>query len=230
MAMSLRRSCSRPALSILGLALLTATGCGQRTPTQTMNDARPKPNFGGPNLVKAPEPVRPAPPVKVTSIKPTPNPQVVRVPQPSATAGIPRDWTPPIPANSWKWIVVHHSATPVGGAGRFNKEHVAKGWDELGYHFVIGNGTDTANGGIEVGSRWPKQKQGAHCKTPNNEFNDRGIGICLVGNFDQSRPTDAQLKSLAKLVAHLQKTYRIPAERIIGHGDAKATECPGRNL
>ena len=29
----------------------------------------------------------------------------------------------------------------------------AKGWDELGYHFVIGNGTDTRDGQVEVGSR-----------------------------------------------------------------------------
>ena len=61
-------------------------------------------------------------------------------------------------------------------------------WDELGYHFVIGNGTHTGDGQVEVGSRWGKQKHGAHCKTPDNYYNDHGIGICLVGNFENSNP------------------------------------------
>jgi len=157
-------------------------------------------------------------------------PKPAAIPQPTPTAGIPRDWVPTAPSRRWDWIVIHHSATPVGGAARFGREHMAKGWDELGYHFVIGNGTDTPVGQIEVGSRWPKQKQGAHCKTPDNRFNESGIGICLVGNFDTAKPSDAQLKATAKLVAYLMKTYHIPADHIIGHGDAKATDCPGKNF
>jgi hypothetical protein len=108
--------------------------------------------------------------------------------------------------------------------------HKAKGWDELGYHFVIGNGTDTSDGQTEVGPRWPKQKWGAHAKTPDNRFNKYGIGICLVGNFDNERPTKAQVQSLSHLVAYLMKTYKIPADRVIGHGDTKATDCPGKNV
>src|SRR5215218_8851342 len=130
-------------------------------------------------------------------------------------AGIPKEWMPQVAANNWNWIVVHHSATAVGGAGRFDKMHrTVQHWDELGYHFVIGNGSDTRDGLIEVGSRWPKQKWGAHAKTPDNQFNERGIGICLVGNFDEARPSEAQMRSLAKLIAFLQKTYRIPTDRI----------------
>ena len=102
--------------------------------------------------------------------------------------------------------------------------------DELGYHFVIGNGTDSGNGQVEVGSRWPKQKHGAHAKTPDNRFNNYGIGICLVGNFDTERPTKAQMQNLSKLVAFLMKTYHVPADHVIGHGDTKATDCPGRNV
>jgi hypothetical protein len=108
--------------------------------------------------------------------------------------------------------------------------HREKGWDELGYHFVIGNGSDSGNGLIEVGPRWRKQKWGAHAKTPDNRFNDFGIGICLVGNFDIEHPTEQQLQSLAKLTAYLMRAYRIPARNVIGHRDTKPTECPGRNL
>jgi len=221
--MSLRRL-RQLAFIPCSLAFLTVVGCAQRQPPAEMVAPQPRPVVvQQPAWTPPPQPVRPTPPVA----KPPPRPPVA---QPTAPAGMPREWAPQVASRSWKWIVVHHSATPVGGAARFNKEHVAKGWDELGYHFVIGNGTDTPNGAIEVGSRWLKQKQGAHCKTPDNRFNDYGIGICLVGNFDQTRPSDAQLRSLARLVAALQRSYRISANEIIGHGDAKATECPGRNL
>jgi N-acetylmuramoyl-L-alanine amidase CwlA len=108
--------------------------------------------------------------------------------------------------------------------------HRNKGWDELGYHFVIGNGTDTHDGQIEVGPRWPKQKWGAHDKTPGNQYNEHGIGICLVGNFDVTRPSPAQVKSLERLVAYLMKTYHVSADHVLGHGETKATECPGRYL
>ena len=148
-------------------------------------------------------------------------------------AGVPHDWIPSpgaINPDGWRYIVIHHSATPAGGAKAFDRMHREKGWDELGYHFVIGNGTDTSDGQIEVGSRWPKQKWGAHAKTPDNRFNKTGIGICLVGNFDTQRPTRAELQSVSRLVAYLMKTYHIPADHVIGHSDTKATDCPGHNL
>ena len=140
----------------------------------------------------------------------------------------PRGWAPPVKSNRWECIVVHHSATDFGGARRFDKGHKNKGWDGLGYHFVIGNGTRSGDGQVEVTARWPAQKWGAHAKTADNRFNEQGIGICLVGNFDLDRPTPAQLQSLARLTAHLMQTYRIPAANVVGHRDTKATECPGR--
>ncbi|MFQ5589758.1 MAG: peptidoglycan-binding protein, partial [Phycisphaerae bacterium] len=51
----------------------------------------------------------------------------------------------------WTTIVIHHSATETGGASLFDRFHRKRGWDGLGYHFVIGNGTDTPDGLIEVG-------------------------------------------------------------------------------
>ncbi len=145
-------------------------------------------------------------------------------------SNLPKGWVPTAQARPWRWIVIHHSATPTGGAAYFDRLHRDKGWDELGYHFVVGNGTQTGNGQIEVGPRWPKQKWGAHTKTPDNRFNDFGIGICLVGNFDLTRPTDAQVKSVSRLVAYLMRTYHIPPDHVLGHGDCKPTDCPGRYM
>ena len=112
----------------------------------------------------------------------------------------------------------------------FDKEHRAKGWDGVGYHFVIGNGTNSGDGQVEVTPRWPIQKWGAHAKTLDNRYNEFGIGICLVGNFDSTRPTARQMASLDKLVAYLMQTYHISPQNVIGHRDTKPTECPGRYM
>lgn len=133
-------------------------------------------------------------------------------------------------SRNWRWIVLHHSATHGGGAIQFDKDHKARGWDELGYHFVIGNGTDTSDGLIEVGNRWRKQKHGAHAKTGDNRFNELGIGICVVGDFDHGQPSAAQMRALTQLTASLMKAYNIPANRVIGHRDTKGTACPGETL
>lgn len=148
-----------------------------------------------------------------------------KAPQPTAVVKAPPG------ARKWQWIVIHHSATHEGGARRFDQQHRANGWDELGYHFVIGNGSDTKDGLVEIGPRWQKQKHGAHAKTPDNRFNDYGIGICLVGDFESGRPSPRQMKALTNLVAYLMQRYDIPASRIIGHDDTgRETACPGRNL
>jgi hypothetical protein len=141
---------------------------------------------------------------------------------------VPADWIAPVAPRDWQWIIIHHSATTFGNAAIIDAWHRQKGWDELGYHFVVGNGSNSGNGQVEVGPRWIKQKWGAHTRTPDNRFNETGIGICVVGNFDFDHPTAAQMQSLARLVAYLMKTYKIPPERVIGHGQAKPTDCPGR--
>jgi N-acetyl-anhydromuramyl-L-alanine amidase AmpD len=140
-------------------------------------------------------------------------------------------WIPKVSERQWQFIVIHHSATPTGNAAEFDKMHRDKGWDELGYHFVIGNGTGSRDGEVEIGPRWVKQKHGAHCKvTGHPEYNDVGIGICLVGNFDVTHPTEAQMASLARLVKFLMKRYNVPRGSVYGHGQLKPTDCPGRNF
>ncbi len=130
----------------------------------------------------------------------------------------------------WKYIVIHHSASESGSASEFDKFHREKrGWENgLGYHFVIGNGRGSEDGLIEIGSRWVNQLDGAHAGV--QEYNHYGIGICLVGNFNDSYPTTSQMSSLSALVAYLQERCHIPAENIIMHRHFRQTECPGRNF
>jgi hypothetical protein len=144
--------------------------------------------------------------------------------------GIPEAWIPKVPANHWMWIVIHHSDSDYGSAAIIDKWHRDRGFDELGYHFVIGNGTDSGDGQIEVGPRWTKQKWGAHDNALDNRYNTNGIGICLVGDFNKTHPTEAQRKSLIRLVVYLMRTYRIPLSHVLGHGETKDTQCPGKYL
>ena len=131
----------------------------------------------------------------------------------------------------WKYIVIHHSASVRGSAEIFNDWHRAKGWRSLGYHFVIGNGSDQGDGIIATGPRWYSQEAGAHANA--TEFNEHGIGICLVGNFDEQPPSPAQWSALRTMVARLCKTYDIPPANILGHNQVRrggSTACPGRFL
>lgn len=133
---------------------------------------------------------------------------------------------------AWTSVVVHHSASTRGGARAFDDYHrKVKGWQSLGYHFVVGNGTDTPEGAIEAGPRWRRQERGAHAHS--DEYNAHGIGVCLVGNFEETRPGEQQFQATVSLVAELCKRFRIPPERIYGHRDVRegaATLCPGKNL
>jgi N-acetylmuramoyl-L-alanine amidase len=209
------------------LLLLGLGGCQQYAPSVT---SLPPPSFSAPKVDEAPAPPAPA----MVMVAPPPLPLlppiaiVPTVPRSLFASDVPRDWVPPVAPRPWRWIVIHHSATTTGGAAAFDRMHRAKGWDELGYDFVIGNGTDTRDGQIEVGPRWVKQKYGAHAKTPDNRYNEYGIGICLVGNFQVDRPSAAQMRSLVKLSAYLMRTYHITPDRVLGHRDTKATECPGQ--
>jgi len=146
----------------------------------------------------------------------------------------PRAWLPPAGAEKkWTAIIIHHSATEKGNAAIFNKWHIEhNGWDGVGYDFVIGNGTDSGDGQVEVTFRWRKQIPGAHCGgTADNWANENGIGVCLVGDFNNNTPTDRQMQSLVRLVRFLKNRYGIPPSRIYGHGTtpgAHITDCPGK--
>ncbi|MDD5115956.1 MAG: N-acetylmuramoyl-L-alanine amidase [Candidatus Omnitrophica bacterium] len=135
------------------------------------------------------------------------------------------------PSKKWKYIIIHHSATDEGSSLSFDKAHIFKGWNGIGYHFVVDNGSKGKNDGqIEVSPRWLKQENGAHCKAGG--MNTRAIGICLVGDFSRDAPTSRQMDALVYLINRLRKYYRIPVSRIMGHGQVPgaSTECPGKNF
>lgn len=138
-------------------------------------------------------------------------------------------------------IVVHCSATRPDqdiGVAEIREWHLAKGWADVGYAFVV-----RRNGLIEVGR--DMEAVGAHVAGRNADT----IGICLVGGLDaQGRPvvraqyTEAQLESARVLINFLQRVY--PSAVVVGHrelspdrdGDGKiqpwewVKTCPGISM
>jgi N-acetyl-anhydromuramyl-L-alanine amidase AmpD len=87
-----------------------------------------------------------------------------------------------------------------------------RGWSDVGYHFFI-----KKDGTIQTGR--PLYKVGAHCGGHN-----RGtVGICLHGKTEF---TEAQFKSLAKLLKTLMDTHDFLMDEIYGHYHFSSKTCP----
>jgi hypothetical protein len=111
----------------------------------------------------------------------------------------------PVKRRRWQFIVVHNSGTRQGNARVFDyyHRHVRRMQNGLAYHFVIGNGTSTGNGQIEVGDRWRRQINGGHVHS--DYLNNISLGICLVGDFNRDQPTRAQLDACEELIRYLRQ-------------------------
>jgi hypothetical protein len=160
-------------------------------------------------------------------------PRTPRVaPEAIPPSGLPAELRPAagVSVRPWRAIVIHHAAVRSGSAGTIHQAHLANGWDGLGYHFVIGNGTGSGDGEIEVGYRWRDQIKGAHTRArpgDDNRWNLSSIGICLMGDFTQTSPSQRQMDALVRLVRALMAEYSIAAENVVPHHFVHATECPG---
>ena len=104
----------------------------------------------------------------------------------------------------WRYIVVHNSGTRQGNAKAFEHYHryVRKMPNGMAYHFVIGNGTSSPDGSIEIGNRWHRQLQGGHVHS--DYLNNIALGICFVGDFNNGQPTKTQLAAAEELISYLR--------------------------
>ena len=136
--------------------------------------------------------------------------------------------TAKIKKGRWRYIVIHNSATTRGNAKAFDRYHrqVKKMRNGLAYHFVVGNGSYSGNGEIEIGNRWNKQLNGGHLKSSSQ--NQMSIGICLVGDFNSQRVRDDQLEALDELVAYLQAKCGKAVVTTHRRINVVPTSCPGR--
>ena len=119
-------------------------------------------------------------------------------------------------------IIVHCSATPEGrdvSVSEIRKWHKARGWSDIGYHFVI-----TLDGTMNVGR--PIEKIGAHAKG----YNRKSIGICYIGGTDsEGNPkdtlTETQEAAMQALILELKKSYP-SIKKLIGHNEVSSKACP----
>lgn len=121
-------------------------------------------------------------------------------------------------------VVIHHTGNPIDddlSVVELNASHQALGWTCVGYHYII-----RKDGHIEIGR--PHWTVGAHAYG----YNSDSIGVHVCGNFDIAKPTDAQIESLAMLLANVCTDYGLPIDEahVVGHRDLMATACPGNAL
>ncbi len=125
-----------------------------------------------------------------------------------------------------KSIIVHHTATKTdlfqGHKSILsiqNYHRNQKGWNDIGYHFLIGPQGELYEG-------VPVNQVGTHAGPSNQD----SIAICLVGHFSQERPHPQALATLQALTRNLVRTHSISAGEITGHKDHKKKDCPGESI
>lgn len=118
-------------------------------------------------------------------------------------------------------IIIHCSATPEGryhNAKDIDRWHKERGWNGIGYHYVI-----LLDGTIETGR--DETKIGAHTVGHNHN----SIGICYIGGTDDKlNPKDTrtpqQKIQLVNLLRELK--WRYPNATIHGHKEFASKACP----
>ena len=135
----------------------------------------------------------------------------------------------PVRPGRWQYIVVHHSGVDTGTVKAMDHYHreVRHMENGLAYDFVIGNGSGMGDGEIAVGPRWTQQLDGGHLASEAQ--NKVAIGICLVGNFDECRPTPREMESLRALVEALMVRCKLTPRAVRTHQQINIvhTRCPG---
>lgn len=126
-------------------------------------------------------------------------------------------------------IVLHHSLTADGNLVNWNairNYHVNElGWKDIGYHF----GIEKVRDHYEVLVGRMMNETGAHTK--QNNMNRQSIGICLIGNFDETEVPPEQYSLALRLVKSLIEVTGVYSGRIYGHREfAGYKSCPGKKF
>ncbi|MFJ9039193.1 N-acetylmuramoyl-L-alanine amidase [Streptomyces sp. NPDC102406] len=204
-------------------------------------------------------PASPSPSQTVPEPRPSTVEKPVIIPQSVWGPGLPHDGTPSYDTEI-KAAVVHHTGVDLDNQipcarsaerlRQIQQEHVAKGYYDIGYNFVVdrcGQIFEGRTGGVDL------PVHGAH----DYGFNTDTVGISYIGNFESAKPTKAALDAIARVVAwkfgqygivptgnvtltsngdlnvdgnNVAKGTTITLPRVFGHKDTNATLCPGANL
>lgn len=173
-----------------------------------------------------PQPARPAQPKRM----PTPDVETGVIPRSEWARGNPIGGRM-TPAKPYYRITLHHEgvdtftstdrAAAAARIERIRQAHLNRPepFGDVGYHYLI----DPAG---RVWAGRPLQWQGAHV----GKTNEGNLGICCLGNFQQQRPTEAQVQALDRLVVSQMAKYNVPVGQVYTHRELGPTVCPGNML
>ena len=169
---------------------------------------------------------------------------------------------PTIPADTRKWtgLVVHHSEskdTASKDADAIAKYHMSyridytpvteeefnrrqaigdgkvfqKPWKAVAYNFLVERVGSTV---CLIPGR-PLSWVGAHAGWESNEYyNENYIGLCVIGNFNNTPPDEEKLRFTIKVIQALMSYYGFSKYNVIGHRETYAKfgvspqkTCPG---
>jgi N-acetylmuramoyl-L-alanine amidase len=103
--------------------------------------------------------------------------------------------------------------------------HRERGWDGIGYAFVV-----EQDGTVYATNRFKDSRQQAHCLGHGDffHFNRDFLGICIAGKGTMETMTLKQKRSTAKLVYTLAKVFDIPKGYLFSHAVLQGNKhCPG---
>ena len=116
-------------------------------------------------------------------------------------------------------IILHCSASDVDSYDfhAITKDHLARGWIDIGYHYGI-----DYDGDIHI--LRPIKTQGAHTKGHNSG----SIGICILGLH---RFSHTQVEQCAKLVLNMMQIFDLTSKDVYGHYEfTKNKTCPNIDM
>lgn len=131
-------------------------------------------------------------------------------------------------------IIIHCSDSPWGDAITIDKWHKERGFEKIGYHYVILNGypsyaswkekkyNQALDGVVENGRNL--NEIGAHCAGHNSD----SVGICLIG---VDKFSERQFRSLKKLVVSLMEKFKLTEKDVYPHNYFENSKtCPNFDI
>ena len=127
-------------------------------------------------------------------------------------------------------ITVHHTATKFTNNRRtakalrniqtWHQRHPRKKLPDIAYHYVIDRN------GFVLEARDSAFRGDTHTR-----YDPTGhLLICLLGNFEEQKPSDAQRDALVELISWASRHHDVPMDAIGSHRDHAKTLCPGEHV